>query len=164
MVLLKLMLYKKNISRYILCSWLTRYRRVPFKNSSVLVLRDNFQEKIDKNNRNSSLQCNDGRDSIKEKRYRIYTGANAIQARFTPVVTILSRFARTLLNSMERDLRVSISSILMSSNQNRTNRDRNHKQCSNGYMILKKWKIFDPSIVIFNNSMIWTRFTVVKIL
>lgn len=139
-------------------------RLVPFKNSSILVLRDNFEEKIDKNNRNSSLQCNDGRDSIKEKRYRIYTGANAIQARFTPVVTILSRFARTLLNSMERDLRVSISSILMSSNQNRTNRDRNHKQCSNGYMILKKWKIFDPSIVIFNNSMIWTRFTVVKIL
>lgn len=142
MVLLKLMLYKKNISRYILCSWLTRYRRVPFKNSSVLVLRDNFQEKIDKNNRNSSLQCNDGRDSIKEKRYRIYTEANAIQARFTPVVTILSRFARTLLNSMERDLRVSISSILMSSNQNRTNRDRNHKQCSNGYMIFKKMKNF----------------------
>lgn len=108
---------------------------VHFKNSNVPVLRDNFEEKIDENNRNSSLQCNDGRDSIKEKRYRIYTGANAIQARFTPVVTILSRFARTLLNSMERDLRVSISSILMSSNQNRTNRDRNHKQCSNGYMI-----------------------------
>lgn len=114
---------------------------VPFKNSNVPVLRDNFEEKIDENNRNSSLQCNDGRDSIKEKRYRIYTGANAIQARFTPVVTILSRFARTLLNSMERDLRVSISSILMSSNQNRTNRDRNHKQCSNGYD-LKKMRNF----------------------
>lgn len=139
MVLLKLMLYKKNFALYFVqLTNVVPKRLVPFKNSSILVLRDNFEEKIDKNNRNSSLQCNDGRDSIKEKRYRIYTGANAIQARFTPVVTILSRFARTLLNSMERDLRVSISSILMSSNQNRTNRDRNHKQCSNGYMILKK--------------------------